>query len=113
MWLNNEKAKFEEFKVENSKDLELERTTRAKYEDMVLKLKEELMRKDVEINKLTTDYEIKVSEIEQEKADVVNDNKLITEKLERIRGTYDEKYRVLEGSIFTKNRKLQKKHASS
>ncbi len=51
MSLNNERAKFEEFKLENSKDLEVERNTKAKYEELVLKLKEDLMRKDVEINK--------------------------------------------------------------
>ena len=57
--LSNEKAKFEEFKMENSKDLDFERNTKMKYEDMILNLKDDLMRKDLEINMLNKEFNSK------------------------------------------------------
>lgn len=100
--LNNEKARYDEFRLENQKDLDLERSTKSKYEEMVLKFKEELMRKEIEINKITTDFDIRVSEEVQVKTDALNENKLLSEKLDRLKGTYEEKYRVLEGKFDNK-----------
>jgi len=95
--LNNEKSKYEEFKNEGSKDLEFERNTKSKYEELILKLKEDLMKKDLEINRLNIDHELKLSEETQEKNNLSNENKILSEKLDRLKGTYDEKLRVLEG----------------
>ena len=95
--LNNEKSKYEEFKNEGSKDLEFERNTKSKYEELILKLKEDLMKKDLEINRLNIDHELKLSEETQERNNLSNENKILSEKLDRLKGTYDEKLRVLEG----------------
>jgi len=96
--LSNEKAKFEEFKMENSKDLDFERNTKMKYEDMILNLKDDLMRKDLEINMLNKEFNSKLQEEIQIKNDCINDNKLLNDKLENLNKKYEEKYKTLDGN---------------
>ena len=70
-----------------------------------MKLKEELMRKDIEINKLTMEFNFKLSEEIQKKSDIKNENKLLTDKLDKVRDKYEEKFRVMEGRIVYLNLK--------
>jgi len=58
------------------------------------------MKKDIEINRLNINHDLKLNEEIHEKNNVINENKILNEKLDRIKGTYEEKYRSLEG-IFT------------
>ena len=84
----------------NNKDLDFERNTKLKYEDLILKLKEELMKKEFEINFLNTEYNDKLSHEAQIKADVLNENKLLIDKIEQIEKKYEEKYKFLEGNYY-------------
>lgn len=94
--LNNERTKVEEIRSQSSKDIQIEKDMRLKYEDQVLKLKEDLMKKEIESNKALQEVEIKLSNIFQENANFQNENKLVRDQLERIKGAYEEKYKGLE-----------------
>ena len=99
--LNNEKEKYDGFRSGNNKEVENERMTKSKYEELILKQKEDLIRKDIEINRINIDFELKISEEIQEKINLSNENKILTEKLDRLKSTYEEKYRILAGILIT------------
>jgi len=94
--LNNERSKVDEIRNQTTKELQNEKDMRFRYEEQVLKLKEDLMKKEIDYNKNLQELEIKISNIFQENANYINDNKLLKDMNERIRGTYEEKYKGLE-----------------
>ena len=94
--LNNERSKVDEIRNQTAKELQNEKDMRFRYEEQVLKLKEDLMKKEIDYNKNLQELEIKISNIFQENANYINDNKLLKDMNERIRGTYEEKYKGLE-----------------
>lgn len=94
--LNNERSKVDEIRNQTAKELQNEKDLRFRYEEQVLKLKEELMKKEIEFNKNLQELEIKISNIFQENANFINDNKLLKDLNERIKGSYEEKYKGLE-----------------
>jgi hypothetical protein len=94
--LNNERSKVDEIRNQTAKELQNEKDMRFRYEEQVLKLKEDLMKKEIDYNKNLQELEIKISNIFQENANYINDNKLLKDLNERLRGTYEEKYKGLE-----------------
>ena len=94
--LNNERTKVDEIRSHTAKELQNEKDLRFRYEEQVLKLKEDLMKKEIEYNKNLQELEIKISNIFQENTNFHNDNKLLKDQNERLKSTYEEKYRALE-----------------
>ena len=94
--LNNERSKVDDIRNQTNKELQNEKDLRFRYEEQVLKLKEDSMKKEIEYNKNLQELEIKISNIFQENSNFHNENKLLRDQNDRLRGTYEEKYKGLE-----------------
>ena len=94
--LNNERSKLDDVRNHTAKELQNEKDLRFRYEEQVLKLKEDLMKREIEYNKNLQELEIKISNIFQENSNFHNENKLLRDQNERLKGTYEGKYRGLE-----------------
>jgi hypothetical protein len=96
--LGNERTRMEEFKTEALREIKIERELKVKYEESLMRLKEEFLQMELDFNKTKVDLELRLSSEHQERINITNNYKVLHENFERLTYTYEENIRRLEGN---------------
>ncbi|EAS02915.1 hypothetical protein TTHERM_00492680 (macronuclear) [Tetrahymena thermophila SB210] len=95
MILEGERRKFKEIREKLEEDLNNERKIRVEFENKLMRLKDESMKREMFVSEL----EYKVNTIAQENESIINENRTLKDELQRMQELYNHKIREQEENI--------------